>query len=122
MPKDSSSPGSSRTACAASIWSGWMVWPVEVDCRICAALMSLAPWLPPIAYLSASSTAASGSTYSGEDVDVLVAGQDQPLQEATVYSSTPPVVSSAPSAKCGRSLLSNIDSAEPMAMCMSRYL
>ena len=38
------------------------------------------------------------------------------------HSSTPPDVSAAPSEKCGRSLFSYIDSADPMAMCMSRYL
>ena len=38
------------------------------------------------------------------------------------HSSTPPEVSVAPSAKCGLSLFSYIESADPMAMCMSRYL
>ena len=38
------------------------------------------------------------------------------------HSSTPPDFSSTPCAKCGFSLFSYIDSAEPMAMCMSRYL
>ena len=38
------------------------------------------------------------------------------------HSSTPPLCSGSPDSKCGLSLLSNIDSAEPMAMCMSRYL
>src|SRR6188472_3492212 len=45
-----------------------------MDCRICAALMSLAPWLPPTTYLSASSTAASGSTYSGRTSTSLSPG------------------------------------------------
>ena len=38
------------------------------------------------------------------------------------HSSIPPLASGAPSVKCGLILLSNMDSAEPMAMCMSRYL
>ena len=38
------------------------------------------------------------------------------------HSSTPPLASSAPSAKWGLSLLSNMERAEPIAMCMSRYL
>ncbi len=35
---------------------------VEMDCRMAAALSALAPLLEPTSYLSASSTAASGST------------------------------------------------------------
>src|SRR4051794_34087024 len=51
-----------------------MLWPEEIDCRMLAALTSLAPWLPPTTYLSASSTAASGSTYSGRTSTSLSAG------------------------------------------------
>ena len=38
------------------------------------------------------------------------------------HASTPPLFSSAPSTKWGRSELSNMVSAEAIAMCMSRYL
>ena len=37
-------------------------------------------------------------------------------------SSTPPLRRGAPEVKCGGILLSTMDNAEPMAMCMSRYL
>ena len=63
-----------------------------------------------------------------EDVEVTVQRHDLPLQQLgrrtgrDCHSSTPPLCRSAPSEKCGLSLFSYIDSAEPMAMCMSRYL
>ena len=62
-----------------------------------------------------------------EDVEVPVDRHDLALQHRRTvpelaHSSTPPLVRAAPSAKCGLSLLSNMDSAEPIAMCMSRYL
>ena len=63
-----------------------------------------------------------------EDVGVAVEGQDLPLEQTRggrgdgAHASMPPLVSSAPSVKCGLSLLSYIDSAAPIAMCMSRYL
>ena len=64
-----------------------------------------------------------------EDVGVAVDRQDLPLEQpgdgsgiGGAHASMPPLVSSAPSVKCGLSLLSYIDSAAPMAMCMSRYL
>ena len=66
----------------------------------------------------------------GEDVGVAVDREDLPLEQpgdgaglgVGAHASMPPLVSSAPSVKCGLSLLSYIDSAAPMAMCMSRYL
>ena len=63
----------------------------------------------------------------GEDVGVAVDRHDLPLQQPGdggrgAHASMPPLVSSAPSVKCGLSLLSYIDRAAPMAMCMSRYL
>ena len=59
-----------------------------------------------------------------EDVGVAVGGQDETLQDARcgAHASIPSPFSAAPSRKCGAILLSNIDRAEPMAMCMSRYL
>ena len=52
-----------RSASRSRIWSGWIETPVEVDCRIWAALSCWAERLEPTSYLSASRTAASGSTY-----------------------------------------------------------
>ncbi len=51
-----------RIAVRPSIWSGWMVAPVETDCRTAASLSSLAWRLLPTSYLSASRMAGSGST------------------------------------------------------------
>ena len=57
-------------------------------------------------------------------VDGAVDREDLALEESGhgAHASMPPLVSSAPSVKCGLSLLSYMDSAEPIAMCMSRYL
>src|SRR5450759_587981 len=44
------------------------------------------------------------------------------LRRDSTHSSTPPLTSSAPLAKCGISLLSTMLSAAPIAMCISRYL
>src|SRR5450756_1525469 len=44
------------------------------------------------------------------------------LRSGSAHSSTPPLSSWAPLAKCGISLLSTMLSAAPIAMCMSRYL
>ncbi len=61
MPNDSRSPAFTRSAVRDSIWSGWMEWPVEIDCRIAAAFSSRALRFAPTSYLSASSVAASVS-------------------------------------------------------------
>ncbi|CPU65795.1 Uncharacterised protein [Mycobacteroides abscessus] len=52
----------------------------------------------------------------------LVVGHDRRLGLGAAHASTPPLSMPAPLPKCGASLLSTIDSAAPMAMCMSRYL
>src|SRR5450759_4460948 len=44
------------------------------------------------------------------------------LRRGSAHSSTPPLSSCTPLAKCGISLLSTMLSAAPIAMCMSRYL
>ena len=63
----------------------------------------------------------------GHDVSLNRARENNPLQvlQSLIshgYASTPPDSSFAPLAKCGRILLSNMDSAAPIAMCISRYL
>ena len=63
----------------------------------------------------------------GNNVSLNCARENNPLQvlQSLIshgYASTPPDSSFAPLAKCGRILLSNMDSAAPIAMCISRYL
>ena len=63
----------------------------------------------------------------GNNVSLNCARENNPLQvlQSLIshgYASTPPDSIFAPLAKCGRILLSNIDSAAPIAMCISRYL
>ncbi|CAH0326608.1 hypothetical protein SRABI128_05445 [Microbacterium sp. Bi128] len=70
----------------------------------------------------------------GNRVHLAGVGQDDPLQGVPLlggiylgvgcgaHASTPPLSIFAPPSKCGRILLSNMVRAEPIAMCMSRYL
>ena len=63
----------------------------------------------------------------GDDVGLNCARENNPLQvlQSLIshgYASTPPDSIFAPLAKCGRILLSNMDNAAPIAMCISRYL
>ena len=109
------------------IWSGCSLRPVEVDWRIAALLRSLAALSPPTAIAVGVELGVLEVDVEGEDVGVAVDGQDLPLEQTVVvgggaHASMPPLVSSAPSVKWGLSLLSYIDSAAPIAMCMSRYL
>src|SRR5689334_3633544 len=66
----------------------------------------------------------AGVDVQGGRVDLVFRRQDYPLQylHLGAHASTPPLSISAPPSKCGRILLSNMDRAEPIAMCMSRYL
>jgi hypothetical protein len=69
-----------------------------------------------------------------QHVGVTVGGQHHPLQDAARglgsvlgargcgHSSTPPLSRVAPDSKWGLSLFSYMERAEPIAMCMSRYL
>ena len=57
------------------------------------------------------------------DVSPLAVGRFGPCGIGCgAHASTPPLSIFAPPSKCGRILLSNMVRAEPMAMCMSRYL
>ena len=123
VAKDSRVPALMRIAVRDWIWSGCRERPVVVDWRIAAALTALAERLLPISYLSGSSLGSSGSTYSAR-TSASRSAKDLALEQAGrgLHSSTPPLVRAAPSWKCGLSLFSYIESAEPIAMCMSRYL
>ena len=99
---------------------------MAVDWRSAAALSALARAGAADVELVGVEDGRLGVDVQAEDVEVAVLGQDLALQQAPArgggHSSTPPDLSSAPSAKWGRSLFSYMDSAEPIAMCMSRYL
>ena len=93
----------------------------------------IAVWVSPAAalttvssVLSVSSSPAAGAAVEvgldveRDDVEVAAVGEDDPLQDAQVAHRVIPA-SCSPSRKWGRSWLSNIESADPIAMCMSRY-
>ncbi len=102
-----------------------MAAPVAVDWRIAALLSALAAALAADRLAVGVEPRVLGVDVEGQYVEVAVQREDLPLEQArhrVAHASTPPLARASPSVKCGHSLLSNMLRAEPMAMCMSRYL